>query len=69
MMFLQEARLAVFVFIPLPILIWMAVKYARVSKENWRAVRNKSGELNSLIVEDIQGNRLIHIWLDGAGKD
>ena len=62
MMFLQEARLAVFVFIPLPILIWMAVKYARVSKENWRAVRNKSGELNSLIVEDIQGNRLIHTF-------
>ena len=60
MMFLQEARLAAFVFIPLPILMWMAVKYARISKENWRAVRNKSGELNSLLVEDIQGNRLIH---------
>ncbi len=28
-------------------------------KKNWRAVRDKSGELNSLLVEDIQGNRLI----------
>ena len=29
-------------------------------QEKLRAVRDKSGELNSLLVEDIQGNRLIH---------
>ena len=60
MMFWQEPRLAALVFLPLPILSWMAIQYARVSKKNWRAVRDKSGELNSLLVEDIQGNRLIH---------
>lgn len=60
MMFWQEPRLAALVFMPLPVLAWMAIQYARVSKENWRAVRDKSGELNSLLVEDIQGNRLIH---------
>lgn len=59
MMFWQEPRLAFFVFLPLPLLAWMAFHYARVSKKNWRAVRDKSGELNSLLVEDIQGNRLI----------
>ncbi len=59
MMFCQEPRLAALVFIPLPILACMAVQYAKVSKQNWKAVRNKSGELNSLLVEDIQGNRLI----------
>ena len=59
MMFFQEPRLAIIVFLPLPILGWMAYQYARVSKKNWRAVRDKSGELNSLLVEDIQGNRLI----------
>ena len=60
MMFWQEPRLAALVFLPLPILSWMAIQYARISKKNWRAVRDKSGELNSLLVEDIQGNRLIH---------
>ena len=60
MMFWQEPRLAVLVFIPVPILVWMAIQYARVSKKNWRAVRDQSGELNSVLVEDIQGNRLIN---------
>ena len=60
MMFIQEPKLAICVFLPLPILAFMAVQYAKVSKQNWRAVRDKSGELNSLLVEDIQGNRLIH---------
>ena len=59
MMFLQEPKLALCVFTPLPILAVMAVQYAKVSKRNWRAVRDQSGELNSLLVEDIQGNRLI----------
>ena len=59
MMFIQEPKLAICVFLPLPILAFMAVQYAKVSKQNWRAVRDKSGELNSLLVEDIQGNRLI----------
>jgi ATP-binding cassette subfamily B protein len=59
MMFLQEPRLAIIVFLPLPILGWMAYEYAKVSKKNWRGVRDKSGELNSILVEDIQGNRLI----------
>ena len=60
MMFWQEPRLAIFVFLPLPFLGWMAVQYARISKKNWKAVREKSGDLNALLVEDIQGNRLIH---------
>ena len=59
MMFWQEPTLAAIVFMPIPLLGWMAFRYARISKKNWRAVRNKSGELNSLLVEDIQGNRLI----------
>ena len=60
MMFLQEPRLAALVFLPLPVLIIMAFRYSRVSKKNWKAVREASGDLNSLLVEDIQGNRLIH---------
>ena len=62
MMFTQEPRLAALVFLPLPILIVMAFRYSKVSKKNWREVRETSGELNSLLVEDIQGNRLIHAF-------
>ena len=62
MMFTQEPRLAALVFLPLPILIVMAFRYSKISKKNWREVRETSGELNSLLVEDIQGNRLIQAF-------
>ena len=60
MMFGQEPRLAALVFLPLPILVIMAFRYAKVSKKNWKEVREASGDLNALLVENIQGNRLIH---------
>ncbi|MDA1045470.1 MAG: ABC transporter ATP-binding protein [Verrucomicrobia bacterium] len=59
-MFVHEPTLAAFVFLPLPVLFVMAWKYAKVSRRNWKAVRETSGQLNSLLLEDIQGNRLIH---------
>lgn len=62
MMFFQEPRLAFLVFLPLPILAVMAFRYSKVSKQNWRLVREASGDLNSILVEDIQGNRLIHAF-------
>lgn len=62
MMFIQEPILAILVFLPLPILVIMAFRYSKISKKNWKAVRETSGELNSLLVEDIQGNRLIHAF-------
>ena len=48
MMFTQEPRLAALVFLPLPILMVMAFRYSKISKKNWREVRETSGELNSL---------------------
>jgi ATP-binding cassette, subfamily B, bacterial len=62
MMFFQEPRLAFLVFLPLPILAVMAFRYSKISKRNWRLVREASGDLNSILVEDIQGNRLIHAF-------
>ena len=62
MMFVQEPRLAVLVFFPLPILGVMAFRYSKASKQNWKLVREASGDLNSILVEDIQGNRLIHAF-------
>ena len=60
MMFFQEPRLALLVFLPLPVLGIMAYRYSKASKRNWTLVREASGDLNSILVEDIQGNRLIH---------
>ncbi len=62
MMFVQEPRLAFLVFLPLPILAVMAFRYSKASKRNWRLVREASGDLNSVLVEDIQGNRLIQAF-------
>ncbi|MBG29380.1 MAG: ABC transporter ATP-binding protein [Opitutae bacterium] len=59
-MFSLEPTLAAMVFVPLPFLVVMSFRYAKVSRRNWRDVRETSGELNALLVEDIQGNRLIH---------
>jgi ABC-type multidrug transport system fused ATPase/permease subunit len=61
-MFTKEPLLAVFVFLPLPILVFMGKIYGKLVKFYWKKVRDTSGDLSSLLVEDIQGNRLIHAF-------
>ena len=61
-LFMTNAFLAWFVFLPVPILIIGGVFYAKGSRKVWKMVRESSGELNSLLVEDIQGNRLIQTF-------
>ncbi len=58
-LFTQQALLATFVFLPVPILLITGVIYAKKSRKVWRGVRDAAGDLNALLVEDIQGNRLI----------
>ena len=60
MLFWMEPRLAVLVLLPLPILIALAWDHSKATRVNWRKVREAAGELNGLLMEDIQGNRLIH---------
>jgi ABC-type multidrug transport system fused ATPase/permease subunit len=62
MLFLANPLLAVFVFLPVPILIVLGILYARGSRKVWKGVREAAGDLNSLLVEDIQGNRLIQTF-------
>ena len=57
--FTQQPILGALVFLPVPILIVMGVIHSKASRKLWRKVRDSAGDLNSLIVEDIQGNRLI----------
>ncbi len=60
MLFLMEPKLAVFVMAPVPVLLFLAWQHAKATRRNWKKVRESAGELNSLLIEDIQGNRLIH---------
>ena len=58
-LFTMQPLLAAIVLIPIPVLAVLAYNHARHTRKNWRQVRDSSGLLNSLLVEDIQGNRLI----------
>lgn len=58
-LFFMQPLLAALVILPIPILLVLARQHSRITRKNWRMVRDSSGLLNSLLVEDIQGNRLI----------
>lgn len=58
-LFTQQPFLATFVFLPVPVLLITGIFYAKKSRRVWRGVRDAAGDLNALLVEDIQGNRLI----------
>jgi ABC-type multidrug transport system fused ATPase/permease subunit len=61
-LFWQQPVLAAFVVLPLPIVLWLASLHFKATRRNWKRVRESAGEMNSLLVEDIQGNRLIHAF-------
>ena len=59
MLFLMNPMLAALILVPLPIVIFMGINHATKTRINHKRVRETSGEMNSLLVEDIQANRLI----------
>lgn len=59
-LFYFEPTLATLMVLPIPIMLVMARFHFRAQAANWRKVRSSAGELNSLLIEDIQGNRLIN---------
>jgi ABC-type multidrug transport system fused ATPase/permease subunit len=61
-LFLMQPFLAWFVFLPVPILLVVGIFYSKRSRKVWKRVRQSAGDLNSLLVEDIQGNRLIQTF-------
>jgi ATP-binding cassette subfamily B protein len=61
-LFIIQPQLACFVFLPVPILLLVGILYSRRSRVIWKGVRESSADLNSLLVEDIQGNRLIQTF-------
>ncbi|MBK1876906.1 ABC transporter ATP-binding protein [Pelagicoccus mobilis] len=60
MMFYSEPRLAALMILPIPIMVVLSRLHFKTQSVNWRKVREASGELSSLLIEDIQGNRLIN---------
>jgi ABC-type multidrug transport system fused ATPase/permease subunit len=61
-LFFLQPFLAWFVFLPVPILLLVGVFYSKRSRRIWKDVRESAADLNSLLVEDIQGNRLIQTF-------
>lgn len=61
-LFMMQPLLAWFVFLPVPILLVAGIFYSKRSRVVWKRVRESAADLNSLLVEDIQGNRLIQTF-------
>ncbi|MFT4902267.1 MAG: ATP-binding cassette subfamily B protein, partial [Lentimonas sp.] len=61
-LFFMQPSLAWVVFLPVPILLITGILYSKKSRVVWKRVRESAGDLNSLLVEDIQGNRLIQTF-------
>jgi len=61
-LFYLQPFLAWFVFLPVPVLLIAGYFYSKRSRKIWKGVRESAGDLNSLLVEDIQGNRLIQTF-------
>jgi ATP-binding cassette, subfamily B, bacterial len=59
MLFWLEPTLAAVVILPLPLLFFLGVGHAKATRRNWGFVRKNAGQLNSLLVEHLQGHRLI----------
>jgi ABC-type multidrug transport system fused ATPase/permease subunit len=61
-LFTMDPLLASFVVLPVPVLLVVGYLYSKSTRKVWKQVREASGELSSLLVEDIQGNRLIQTF-------
>ncbi|MDR2863864.1 MAG: ABC transporter ATP-binding protein/permease [Puniceicoccales bacterium] len=58
-LFWMNPLLAAGVCAPLPVVFTISLLYNSRMSKRWKGVREASADLNSLLVEDIQGNRLI----------
>jgi ABC-type multidrug transport system fused ATPase/permease subunit len=61
-LYVKSPLLAACALAPLPLLYIWGMVHARNSRKLWKHVRETSSDLNSLVVEDIQGNRLIQTF-------
>jgi len=62
MLWRENPLLAICAMTPLPILYAWGIEHARRANKRWKRLREAASDLNSLLVEDIQGNRLIQTF-------
>lgn len=59
-MFYTQPLLATLIVLPIPVIYALSRAHFNAQSRNWRFVRDSASDLNALLVEDIQGNRLIN---------
>lgn len=58
-LFVQQPMLAALTIAPLPLVLYLGRLHFRAGRKLWKATREAAGEMNALLIEDIQGHRLI----------
>ncbi len=58
-LFIMNARLAFYTLIPIPLLIWMVLKFSKVSRPMFKEAQVSIGELNSILQDNFSGMKEI----------
>jgi ATP-binding cassette, subfamily B, bacterial len=54
-----NAKLALYTLIPVPLLVWMVVKFSKISRPIFKQAQAKEGEMNSILQDNFSGIREI----------
>ncbi|HZK34798.1 MAG TPA: ABC transporter ATP-binding protein [Bacillota bacterium] len=59
MLFLMNAKLALLTLIPIPLLIWMVLKFSSLSRPLFKKAQTKNGEMSALLQDNFSGMKEI----------
>ncbi|MBE3101433.1 MAG: ABC transporter ATP-binding protein, partial [Firmicutes bacterium] len=59
MLFMMNAKLAMYTLIPIPLLIWMVLKFSKISRPLFRQAQTRIGEVNALLQDNFTGMKEI----------
>lgn len=58
-LFTMNATLALYTLIPIPLLVWMVVKFSKISRPMFKQSQAREGEMNSILQDNFSGIREI----------
>lgn len=61
-MFMINAKLALISFVTMPIVIFISIKFRKVSRKAHREVKSKIGKINAVLNENINGMKIIQMF-------
>lgn len=61
-MFMINAKLALISFVTMPIVIFISIKFRKVSRKAHREVKSKIGKINGVLNENINGMKIIQMF-------